>query len=172
MRPLELAGRRFGRLVVMEPTSKRYFSYRVWRCICDCGKIAEVASAKLKNGHTKSCGCAKIRWGNRHAWKGGRIRNADGYVMRRSVGHPAARMPGHYVFEHRLVMEAVLGRYMVDGETVHHRNGVRDDNRPENLELWVSSQPIGQRPEDLVRWANEILDRYGPRVLYSVRGIA
>ncbi len=39
-------------------------------------------------------------------------------------------------------------------------NGVRDDNRPENLELWVIKQPHGQRPRDLVRWAREILDRY------------
>lgn len=63
--------------------------------------------------------------------------------------------------EHRIVMERELGRALYDGEYVHHKNGVRDDNEPDNLELWVTSQPPGQRPEDLVAWAKVILERYG-----------
>lgn len=58
-------------------------------------------------------------------------------------------------------METVLGRPLVAGENVHHKNGVRSDNNPDNLELWVTTQPAGQRPEDLVAWAKEILARYG-----------
>jgi len=62
--------------------------------------------------------------------------------------------------EHRLVMEAQLARPLRPDENVHHINGVRTDNRPENLELWVTHQPSGQRPEDLIAWAREILERY------------
>lgn len=52
-------------------------------------------------------------------------------------------------------MESILGRPMHPWEQVHHINGVRDDNRPENLELWVISQPAGQRPADLAAWLVE-----------------
>jgi hypothetical protein len=84
-----------------------------------------------------------------------------GYVLVASPGHPKAQSATQYVREHVLVMEAQLGRYLLPGETVHHRNGVKADNRPGNLELWVKSQPAGQRAADLVVWAREIIDRYG-----------
>ncbi len=64
------------------------------------------------------------------------------------------------MLEHIVVMESLLGRYLVPGENVHHRNGVPTDNRPENLELWVRPQPPGCRVEDAVAWAHEILARY------------
>lgn len=93
-------------------------------------------------------------------WKGGRTRHHAGYLMIKMPDHPRARTVG-YVFEHILVMEDLLGRYLLPDESVHHRNGVKDDNRPENLELWVRPQPSGIRVDDAVAWAREILDRYG-----------
>lgn len=65
--------------------------------------------------------------------------------------------------QHRYIMEQALGRSLLSGENVHHINGVKHDNRPENLELWVTHQPSGQRPGDLVAWAKEILERYDNR---------
>ena len=74
--------------------------------------------------------------------------------------HPRAGKNG-YVFEHVLVLEGTLGRYLLPGETVHHRNGVRDDNRPENLELWIRPQPTGIRAADALEWARHIVATYG-----------
>lgn len=78
------------------------------------------------------------------------------------------------VAEHRLIMEELLGRPLLKEENVHHLNGVRDDNRPANLELWSHSQPKGQRVEDKVAWARQIIDLYGddfvqPRLLLEGR---
>ena len=64
------------------------------------------------------------------------------------------------VLDHRAVMEQFLGRPLRKGETVHHKNGNRSDNRLSNLELWLKSQPAGQRAIDLLDWAREIIETY------------
>ncbi len=92
-------------------------------------------------------------------WKG-RFHDSNGYMLVRAPDHPNAKGSG-YIFEHRLVMERVLGRLLLPDERVHHKNGVRDDNSPENLELWSGSHPPGQRVDDLVAWAKNILALYG-----------
>jgi hypothetical protein len=85
---------------------------------------------------------------------------ADGFVT--VYGYRRVQVDGRQVAEHRLVVERHIGRRLLPGENVHHRNGNRLDNRLENLELWASAQPVGQRAADLLAYAEEILARYAP----------
>ena len=84
----------------------------------------------------------------------------DGYFYVYYKAHPYADRSGR-ILEHRLVFEQKLRRYLLPYESVHHINGVKNDNRIENLELWSKVQPTGARVEDLVKWAKDILKLYG-----------
>jgi len=79
--------------------------------------------------------------------------NKDGYVIK--------TVDGRQISQHREVMEQHLGRPLQQHENVHHKNGQRQDNRIENLELWSSSQPSGQRVEDKLAWARWFMAQYG-----------
>jgi len=124
------------------------------RSICSCGILIQ----------KKSKNCVKCNNGilnkTRTNPEGYRY-NKSGYIMIKISNHPRTSGNGSYVFEHILVMEKHIGRYLVKGENIHHMNGIRDDNRIENLELWIRPQPSGIRAKDAVKWAEEIIEKYG-----------
>lgn len=78
---------------------------------------------------------------NHPSWKGGKTKDGRGHIYIKSPNHPFKNARG-YVYEHRLIMEKRLGRYLRKNEIVHHKNGKEDDNRIENLELTNQSEHI------------------------------
>jgi len=167
MKRLDLVGKRFGKLEVIKYAGKSKWDCTRWLVKCDCGKKYEIQGNSLvRKMGTKSCGCStnRSRGVKHYRWKGGRSDNGNGYISVLKPDHPNAWKNG-YVGEHIIVMSEHLGRPLRKGETVHHKNGVKNDNKIKNLELWKKAHVPGQRLSDQINWAIELLKEYAPEFI-------
>ena len=152
--------------------------YRLWRRYGDTDKrkirgICNIEDCTKSHYGRGYCNMHYTRWRNHgdptiNKAITGRKWKQNGYVMLHLPEHPNSQKSGT-IREHVLIMSEYLGRPLRKDETVHHINGIKNDNRIENLELWSKSHPSGQRISDLVTWAREILDEYEEDILIDER---
>ena len=190
------AGQKYNLLTLIRPTNQIKSKSVVWECLCDCGNTCFKLGTKVANGKVKSCGCikqsifrqckaegcittsktTKINNGYCNLHYQRIKRNKSITLTRRERGTGSIDDNGYVVIqingktykEHRLIIEQHIGRKLLPTENIHHLNGNRSDNRIENLEIWNISQPPGQRIEDKIKWAKEILAHYNPDQYYLI----
>jgi len=131
---------------IVKKVKGKYGGYVVYLLCNVCGKEFRLPSYRMKEPNrglfcSPRCSFKSGRIGNHnrgeksHIWKGGRIKTSLGYILIYAPNHPHPNTPKGYVYEHRLVMEKVLGRCLKKDEFVHHLNHIPDDNRPGNLQM-------------------------------------
>ena len=153
MKKSNLLDRKFDRLTVTGQGKSSMSGQARWICKCECGGVIIAQAGNLKSGHTRSCGCLKVEAGVKSQlklqhqkeiqgfnWRGGKV-DAKGYTLVWNPAHPYSRADG-YIFEHRLVMEDKLGRYLKSWEIPHHKDEVKNNNHPDNLRLMTKAEHV------------------------------
>ena len=160
--------------VIGEVKSARELGYkgngrRIWSACELCGNERWVMRNTNGSPQNKLCVHCFLKTRSRennHNWKGGRFNTVDGYIRVLSADHPNKDIRG-YVLEHRLVMEQTLGRYLLGNEDVHHLNGIKSDNRPENLAVLKHGEhrqlvmPFQKRIRELELAIEKLIDGQG-----------
>lgn len=164
---VDRTGRKYGLLTVLGRVENSDKRRTTWLCRCQCGveKVMSAQYLKESAGGIKSCGCLRHvprRGKQAPGYKRGYYQTRDGYICLRGEDRNGkwGERPQHVI-----VMEDHLGRKLEPDETVHHKNGIRSDNHIQNLELWSSKHPSGQRTEDMVNFCLEYLAEYAPERL-------
>lgn len=126
---------------------KNKFSKKLKMICQNCGK--EFEFYPYRKGEVKYCSLRcrpqdfrrnSTKGSKNCKWKGGKYKCPQGYIMVLVPNHPHLNHPDGYVFEHRFVMENHIGRYLTSAEQIHHINGIKTDNRIENLMLFESNK--------------------------------
>jgi len=160
----ELINKRFNSLTIIGDGGAKILhghTRSIAICRCDCGKVVEFKAGELRTGKIKSCGCySHIKGPNGYSKNRKKtLKDSHGYIKIFKPEHPNANKIG-YVKEHVFVMSEHLGRKIENQETIHHKNGIRHDNRLENLELWGSSHPAGQRVKDVYEFCLDFINKH------------
>ena len=166
--PLEF-GQKFGKWTVIKKVENNSKGNAQWYCRCDCGNIGIKTTGILTSGMSKSCGCliaekARERCGEKHPCYVDGKTHKEGYILITKKGHPNSNKRGR-ILEHTYVMSEFLGRPLLPNEEVHHKNGIRDDNRLENLELRTCHHGGGARVIDMIEFCVDYLKQYAPDML-------
>lgn len=159
----EILGTKIPMFVQQDKIGK--FPVAIKNCPC-CGDRFPVYKASVEHCSVDCARKMRDQSGRKNpTWSGGKTRLSAGYALVLAPDNPAAYQSG-YMLEHRYVMEKVLSRPLESFERVHHKNGNRSDNRPENLELWMiqggsKKDPAGQRMKDIIQHGVDMAERFG-----------